>query len=131
MAFKIHSMHGNDTMGIEYLPCSAITPKVGMTLYFSSGKLAIAAGTTAPAYISLCERSSACTAGELIPVMRVLPTVVYGVTSSAAMGSINPGDKVTIATGGLQVTATTTSGVAEVVQIDDAAAGGELLVRFP
>ena len=104
---------------------------MGMALTQSSGKLAIATGTTAPTYISLRQEASALTAGTIIPVMRVNPGDVYRTTFSASASSINLGDKVTLhASNGLQVTATTTSGVAEVVGIDSSASGGTCYVRF-
>lgn len=130
MGFLIHSVDDNRVLGLEYLPCSAITPKVGMALVQTSGKLALASGTTAPTYISMCERDTACTAGELIPVVRVQKDIIFGVPAQAAMTSVKLGDKVTIHTDGLQVTATTTSGVAEVVGMDGTAAGSTVLVRF-
>lgn len=118
----------------EYLPCSAITPKIGMALVQSAGNLAIAAGTNATAYISMVEKDSACTAGDLIPVIRVDHDTIFETTNSAAFSSIKRGDKVTLhASNGLQVTATTTSGVAEIVDFDEAAAagaGGVVHVRF-
>lgn len=130
MGFLIHSVDDNRVLGLEYLPCSAITPKVGMALVQTSGNLALASGTTAPTYISMCERDTACTAGELIPVVRVQKDIIFGVPAQAAMTSVKLGDKVTIYTDGLQVTATTTSGVAEVVGMDGTAAGSTVLVRF-
>lgn len=130
MGFMIHSVDDNRVLGLEYLPCSAITPKVGMALVQTSGNLALASGTTAPTYISMCERDTACTAGELIPVVRVQKDIIFGVPAQAAMTSVKLGDKVTIYTDGLQVTATTTSGVAEVVGMDGTAAGSTVLVRF-
>lgn len=130
MGFMIHSVDDNRVLGLEYLPCSAITPKVGMALVQTSGNLALASGTTAPAYISMCERETACTAGELIPVVRVQKDIIFGVPAQAAMTSVKLGDKVTIHTDGLRVTATTTSGVAEVVGMDGTAAGSTVLVRF-
>ena len=131
MAFKIYSIDGGRVPGIEYLPCSAITPKVGMALTQSSGNLALATGTTKPTYISMCERSAACAAGELIPVIRVLPDMVLETVFSATATSINLGDKVTLASDGLRVTATTTSGVAEVVYKDGTGASGDMCrVRF-
>ena len=130
MGFLIHSVDDNRVLGLEYLPCSAITPKVGMALMQTSGNLALASGTTAPTYISMCERDTACTAGELIPVVRVQKDIIFGVPAQAAMTSVKLGDKVTIHTDGLQVTATTTSGVAEVVGMDGTAAGSTVLVRF-
>ena len=130
MGFLIHSVDDNRVLGLEYLPCSAITPKVGMALVQTSGNLALASGTTAPAYISMCERETACTAGELIPVVRVQKDIIFGVPAQAAMTSVKLGDKVTIYTDGLQVTATTASGVAEVVGMDGTAAGSTVLVRL-
>ena len=56
--------------------------------------------------------------------------MIYETISSAAFTSIKQGQKVTLATDGMKVTATTTDGVAEVVDIADTAAGGKVYVRF-
>jgi len=131
MAFKVHSTDDGRVPGIEYLPCGAITPKAGMALMQSSGNLAIATGTNKPTYISMCERETACTAGELIPVMRVQPDMIFETNWSAAASSVKLGSKVTLhASDGMQVTATTTDGVAEVVGIDGTAVGDTVRVRF-
>lgn len=130
MSFKVHSTDDGRVPGIEYLPCGAITPKVGMALTQTGGNLAIASGSVKPTYISMCERETACAAGDIIPVMRVQPDMIFETTNQAAFTSIKLGDKVTLHTDGLQVTATTTSGVAEVVGIDGTAAGGTVRVRF-
>lgn len=130
MGFKIHTTADGRATGIEYLSAGAITPKVGMALYQTAGNLAVAAGTTKPTYICMCERETALTAGEVIPVTRVYADIVYETTLSAAGTSLKPGDKVTIAAGGEQVTATTTDGVAEIVAIEDPASGGKVRVRF-
>lgn len=131
MAFYIDIVDGGRNPGHEYLPAGAIVPKVGMALVMSGGKLAIASGTTAPTYICMTERDTALTDGEIIPVFRVLPDEVFQTTFSAAAASVKLGDKVTLHTDGLQVTATTTGGVAEVVGIDGTAAGDSVRVRFP
>ena len=131
MAFMIHSTDDGRVPGIEYLPCGAITPKVGMALTQSSGNLAIASGTVKPTYLSMCERETACTAGEVIPVIRVLPDMILQTEWSAAATSVKVGAKVTLATDGLRTTATTDSGVAEVVAIDGTAVGDTVRVRFP
>ena len=131
MAFLIQKVDGGRVPGIEYLPCGAITPKVGMALVQTSGNLAIASGTTAPTYGSMVEKETACTEGDIIPVMRVLPDMVFETTFQAAADSIKLGDKVTLHTDGMQVTATTAGGVAEVVGMDGAAAGDAVQVRFP
>ncbi len=130
MGFKIHTTADGRATGIEYLPAGAITPKVGMALYQTGGNLAVAAGTTKPTYICMCERETALNAGEVIPVIRVYDDIVFETTLSAAGTSLKLGDKVTIATGGEQVTATTTDGVAQIVAIEDPAAGGKVRVRF-
>ena len=49
---------------------------------------------------------------------------------SAAATAVTLGQKVTINTDGLSVTATTTSGVAEVVYMDGTASGSMCRVRF-
>ena len=130
MAFKIHSTDDNRVPGIEYLPCSAITPKLGMLLKQTSGNLALASGTDTPAYLSLCERESACTAGEIIPVLRIGHDMILETGFSASAASIKLGDKVTVASDGLRVTATKTDGVAEVVYMDGTASGSMCRVRF-
>lgn len=131
MAFLIQQVDGGRVPGIEYLPASAITPKVGMALVQSGGNLAIASGTTAPTYVSMIEKEAACAEGDIIPVMRVLPDMMFETTFQAAATGVNLGDKVTLHTDGLQVTATKTSGVAEVVGMDGTDAGSKVRVRFP
>lgn len=111
------------------MPCAAITPKKGMALKLDSGKLAIAAGSDEPEFICVEEHSAAVTAGDLVTVVRVDPGTDYETTLSAA-GTLNIGDKVTIASDGLRVTATTTSGVAEIVAMEGTASGDTVVVRF-
>lgn len=134
MAFLIHSTNDGRVSPWEYLPAGAITPKAGMALALSSGKLAIATGTTKPTFISMIEKDTALTAGDEIPVIRITPDMVLETKNSASFSGIKIGDMVTLhASDGMQVTATTTSGVAEVVGFDDNAAsgaGGKVLVRF-
>ena len=128
--FMIHQTDDGRVAGIEYIPCGAIAPKVGQALYMNAGVLAVASGTTKPTYVSMCERETAVTAGDLIPVVRVNADMIFGTTFSASATSVKPGMKVTIANGGEQVTATTTDGIAEVVAMDGTAAGSAVLVRF-
>ena len=115
----------------EYLPCSAIRPGIGMALVLSSGKLAIAAGTAKPEFISMYEAPATLTAGDIIPVIRVAPDQVFETTNSASLSGVNVGAKVTLhASNGCQVTGTTTGGVAEIVEKDGDASGSRVLVRF-
>ena len=133
MAFFIHSVDDGRNIPIEYLPCSAITPKVGMALTQSSGNLAIATGTTKPTYISMVSKDAACSAGDIIPVIRVQADTIFETTLSASGSGLSLGQKVTLhASNGMQVTATTTSGVAEIVEFLTAgkASGDKVRVRF-
>lgn len=129
--FRVHSVDDGRVPGIEYLPCGAITPQVGMALVQTGGNLAIATGTNKPTYISMIEKETACAAGDVIPVIRVQPDMIFETTFSAAATSVKLGSKVTLhASSGMQVTATTDSGVAEVVSMDGTAAGDTCRVRF-
>lgn len=130
MAFKIYSTDDNRVPGIEYLPASAIKPKVGMALTQTDGRLALATGTTAPTYISMCEKDGGCKEGDIIPVIRVGKDMILETTFEADATGINPGAKVTLHTDGLRVTATTNEGVAEVVYMDGTASGSMCRVRF-
>jgi len=129
--FLLHSTDDGRVPSLEYLPAAAITPKVGMALVQSSGKLAVATGTTKPTYICMAERDSALTAGDIIPCFRVDPDMIFETSFSASAAAINLGQKVTLhASNGGQVTATTTDGVAEVVYMDGTASGSMCRVRF-
>lgn len=131
MAFLYYQNQGAIVPGSEYLPAGAITAVRGLTLTMSSGKLAVASGTTAPSYICLCDSAGeALEDGEIIPVSRVLPDQIYATTWSVAASSVTRGQKVTLSADGLQVTATTTSGVAEVVDFEGTNAGDTVYVRF-
>lgn len=129
--FTIYRPDDGRNMPLEYLPCGAIQPKIGLALTQSGGNLAIASGTTKPTYICMTERAAAVTAGEIIPVIRVGADVIFETTNSAAFTSVKQGDKVTISGDGMEVTATTTSGVAEVIDFDGTAVGSKVRVRFP
>ncbi len=113
----------------EQLPCSAITPKNGMAMVLSSGKLAIASGANKPEFICIEQHSAAVSAGDLVTVVRVEPDTDYETVLSAS-GALNIGDKVTLASDGLRVTATTASGVAEIVAMEGTASGDTVIVRF-
>jgi hypothetical protein len=78
----------------------------------------------------MTERQSAVTAGETIPVLRVLPDIIFETALSAGATALNPGDKVTLGADGLTVTGTTTGGVAEIVSAEGITAGSRVRVRF-
>ncbi len=115
----------------QYLPATAIKPTVGMALVLSSGKLAIATGTTKPTYISMFEAKSTLAAGDIIPVIPVERDQIFETTCSASLSGAAVGAKVTLhASNGCQVTGTTTSGVAEIVAKDGDVSGSRVLVKF-
>ena len=114
--FLIHTTDDGRIPGFEYLPAAAITPKAGMALVVNNGNLAVATGTTKPTYISMANRDSAVTAGDLIPVVRVQPDMIFEVPFTADGSSLKVGQKVTVHTDGLQVTTNATDGIAEIVE---------------
>lgn len=131
MGFTPAYINQGHMQGWQYLPAGAITPHIGLALTQSSGLLAVASGTTKPTYICMMESATAVTSGTLIPVIPVDDNALYDTTNSAAFTSIKVGDKVTISSDGTQVTATTTSGVAQVVYIEGTAVGSKITVKFP
>ncbi len=129
--FIPHSNSDGRVQPWEYLPATGSTkPDIGLALVLSSGKLAKASGTTKPTYICMMEAPAAVAAGTLIPVIKVAPDQVFECTNQASLSAVAIGAKVTIHTDGLQVTATTTSGVATIVDKDGDAVGSRILVQF-
>lgn len=130
MAFKPHKTDVASTPPLEYYPGTAGEAfAVGEALVLSGGKLTKCAATTRPQFICLTEFT--CTsASEDLACVRVLDHIVFGTAWSVSASSVRLGDKVTISADGLFATATTTSGVAEVVEIQGTAAGDYCAVRF-
>lgn len=113
----------------EYMPCTASTVyALGMALKLASGALVKASGTDVPEYIAMEDKAAV--AGDKLAVLRVSDDTVYETELSVASASIAIGAKYTIDTTGGMITATTTSGVAEVVDFDGKAAGDKVRVRF-
>lgn len=129
--FIPHSYKTGGPYPWEYHTASAIgTMEEGMALTMADGKLVKATGAEKPKYIGMYRGNVA--DGDVIPVIQVDSGVTFETTFAASAADVNVGDKVTIHTDGLQVTATTASGVAEVIaKIDDNdEAGDRVLVRF-
>lgn len=130
MSFKVYSTDDGRVLPIEYLPVSAIQPTMGMALKLTSGKLAKCGATDVPAYISMHEAAATLAADTIIPVIRVQPDVIFETTNSAALTSVAVGAKVQLNSNALQVTATTTTGVAEIVYKSGDAVDSTVHVRF-
>ena len=133
MAFLPYKVDGsNRPQSLEYkLMASSQTPKVGLALKYNSGKVVLCSGTTKPEYICMTERASALSADEFVPVLRINPDMIFAVPAQADASAVTNGQSVTIHTDGLQVTATTSSGVAEIVDREGTGTTGDTLyVRF-
>ena len=100
---------------------------MGEALVLSGGTLTKCGATTTPAFIAMADLTAAA-AKRTIPVARVASNQIYEVPVSAAPTSLKVGDKVTLHTDGLQVTATTTSGVVTVENLNGATAAGDKIV---
>lgn len=116
----------------EYLPATGSTkPDIGLACVLTSGKLAKCTGTTKPTHICMAERSAAVAAGTLLPCIKVQPDMIFEVKNQANISGVNIGQAVTIHSDGLQITATTSSGVATIVQkTPGTGTGNPTLVRF-
>ena len=129
MAFIPAYKHETSPVPFEYYPAGVIQNLVpGTLLYLNAGKLAVASGTTKPQFIA--HHTGTTADGEQIAVEKIKESTIYETTCSAAFTSIKVGNKVTIGTDGLAVTATTDSGVATVVGFDGTTVGSKVLVRF-
>lgn len=102
---------------------NAIT--AGMALNLSGGLLVKATG--APTHIALADGD----ANTKVACYAVLPGMIFDVPVSAAPTSLKEGVKVTVAGTGLEVTATTTDGVATIVNLNGATKAGDIIqVKF-
>lgn len=104
--------------------------QIGEALVLSGGVLTKCGATTAPSFIAMADLSATATKRE-IPVARVEKNQIYEVPVTAAPTSLKVGDKVTLYTDGMQVTATTTDGVITVEDLNGATAvGDKIIVRI-
>lgn len=129
IGFIPHTVKGGAT-SLDYQPAAAITPKVGLALAWSSGKLAVCGATAKPDYICATEAKSAVAAGTLIPVIPVGDYITFAVPAQATMTAVNLGDSVTLHTDGMQVTATKTDGKAKIIGREGTAVGDIQYVMF-
>jgi hypothetical protein len=128
--FSIKKMGVGLTTPFEYLPGTAgETITAGEALVLASGKLTKCGATAKPAYVAL---GLADDNGD-VPCAEVQPYMEFQTTLSAAPAegvTLAAGDKVTLDAGALQVTATTTSGVATIKRIDGQTVGSVVIVSF-
>lgn len=108
----------------EFLTVGATAVTKGEALVLSSGKLVKAGATDKPTFIAMADGG----ANENAPACRITPEMLWETTSTAAPATI--GSKVTLHTDGAQVTNTTTSGVATIVDAFGTGTGATVHVRF-
>lgn len=128
--FCLSSMKVGLTPPIEYKTATAgESYAVGEALKQSGGKVTLCSGTTKPEYICVGPANDA---GE-VPCVAVQDYMEFQTTLAVApadSATIGVGDKVTIHTDGMQVTATKTSGVAQLVRVDGQTVGSVVIVKF-
>lgn len=128
---KIENARMNVPEPLQFQATASEAITKGEALVLSSGKLTKCGATTKPTYIALASCAAKATNMDIVPVIRVEPNQVYQVETSADAHAAVVGTAVTLHTDGLKVTATTTSGVATIVDLIGCATTGDpILVRF-
>lgn len=116
--FKIHHRAINSVEPFEYLEkTSGEDYAAGEAVVLVGGKVTKCGATVKPDYIAQGPADSR----GLVPCAKVLTTTIFEVPAQADQSALSAGSKVTLHTDGLQVTATTTSGVFKLLK--PAAAG--------
>ena len=131
--FGFHRANGRkNAPAIITVPSTASTTyHVGDALVLKNGSAAKAGATEKPTHICAQEYVAPATGNQPIAVYPVLDGYEWITTFAAAPTGIVVGSKVTLHTDSAQVTATTASGVAEVVDMCGATASGdEVIVKF-
>lgn len=128
--FALSKMKVGMTPPIEYKAATADESyAVGEALKVASGAVTKCSGAVKPAYVCVGPANAA---GE-VPCVAVQDYMEFETTLGVAPTDSNTvavGNKVTLHTDGMSVTATTTGGVAEVLAIDGQTVGSRVVVRF-
>ena len=114
----------------ELLPCGSGTSYVpGQGVYISSGVATLATGTTKPTHI--IEEKKTGVTGEFVQAVRITEDMTLEAPLSASGTSLGVGSAVTIHTDGSSLTATTTSGIAKIIDFPEGkASGAKVLFKF-
>lgn len=117
---------------IEYPVTANEAIAVGQALRLNAGKLTKGTATAKPEYMSVSKVEAG--TDKVGTVIQVLPDMEFEAEIAATEGAdaLVVGDKVTIGTDGVTLTATKTSGVATIVAIPEPlkATGGKVIVKF-
>lgn len=124
---KIENARMNVPEPVFYQVTDDEAVSVGEALVLTSGKLTKCAATAKPEFIAI-GHLGASDANREVAVCRIESNQVYEVPVTVAPTSLKAGDKVTLHTDGLQVTATTTSGVISIEATNGASAAGDTVI---
>lgn len=132
MAFKLLKKDDSRAVGqVEYyLLTDNEASTEGEALVQTSGRLTKCGATAVPQFIALKTQTAETTSVTPIPVHRIKEDDVFAVDSMATVAVTLIGNKVTLHTDGLLITATTSSGVAEIGTTDGATTTSKCTVRF-
>ena len=129
MTFKVHTTDDGRITPMVKLPCSAITPKVGMALYMTGGQLALAGGSQLATHICMEEHDQAVAAGTLIHVITIQPDITFE-TQRLDADALVLGTAYDVAADAMSIDGTTTGANFVIDYIGGAAAGDTLRGRF-
>ncbi len=122
MAFiPVKNLDGaSDPLIYDYLLTDNEGATLGEALVLTNGRLTKCGATVTPQFIAMADRTAELTSTKPLPIIRVREDREFKVTSMATVANTLVGQKVTLHTDGLLVTATTTSGVFEISATDGA-----------
>ena len=128
--FMLSRMLVGNTPPIVYMqPTDRESYQVGEALKLANGKVTLCSGTAAPSHVCVGPIDD----NGVVPCVEVQKYMEFETTlgeAPADSATVGVGDKVTLHTDGMQVTATKTSGVAEVTGIDGQTVGSRVTVKF-
>lgn len=128
--FMLSRMLVGNTPPIVYMqPTDSESYQVGEALKLASGKVTLCSGAVAPSHVCVGPVDD----NGVVPCVEVQKYMEFETTLGVApadSATVGVGDKVTLHTDGMQVTATKTSGVAEVTGIDGQTVGSRVTVKF-
>lgn len=128
--FMISRMLVGVTPPIVYMqPTADEVYQVGEALKLASGKVTLCSGAAAPSHVCVGPIDD----NGVVPCVEVQKYMEFETTLGVAPESsvtLGVGDKVTLHTDGMQVTATKTGGVAEITGIDGQTVGSRVTVKF-
>ena len=110
-------------------PTDGESYQVGEALKLASGKVTLCSGAVAPSHVCVGPIDD----NGVVPCVEVQKYMEFETTLGVApadSATVGVGDKVTLHTDGMQVTATKTGGVAEVTGIDGQTVGSRVTVKF-